>query len=82
MTDFTWIDIANADGTNIRPVTPLTDGIRSEPCWSPDGSRIAYRDDIFPADIFSVNPDGSGLVNVSNFPGAHDINPDWGPAAP
>jgi len=81
-TDFTWIDIANADGTNIRPVTPLTNGIRSEPCWSPDGSRIAYRDDIYPADIFSVNPDGSGVVNVSRYPGAHDINPDWGPAVP
>jgi len=28
-----------------------------------------------------MNPDGSGVVNVSRYPGAHDINPDWGPAA-
>jgi len=81
-TDFAWIDIADTDGTNIRPVTPLTDGIRSEPCWSPDGLRIAYRDDIYPADIFSVNPDGRNVVNVSRYAGAHDISPDWGPAAP
>jgi len=42
-TDFTWIDIANADGTNIRPLTPLTDGLRSSPAGRPTaiGSRIA-----------------------------------------
>jgi Tol biopolymer transport system component len=79
--DFTWIDIANADGTNIRPISPATDGTRSEPCWSPDGHRIAYRDDIYPADIFSVNPDGTDVINVSHYAAAHDINPDWGPAA-
>ena len=81
-TDYTWIDLVNADGTNVRPVTPLADGIRSEPCWSRDGLRIAYRDDIYPADIFSVNPDGSDVVNVSHYANAHDISPDWGPAAP
>jgi Tol biopolymer transport system component len=78
-TDFTWIDLVNADGSNIRPLTPLTDGIRSEPCWSRDGSRIAYRDDIYPADIFTVNPDGSDVINVSHYSTAHDISPDWGP---
>jgi Tol biopolymer transport system component len=81
-TDFSWIDIVNADGSNARPLTPLTNGIRSEPCWSRDGLRIAYRDDIFPADIFSMDPDGSDVINVSRYPGAHDISPDWGPAAP
>ena len=79
-TEFTWIDIVNANGTNVRPVTPLTNGIRSEPCWSRDGLRIAYRDDIYPADIFSVNPDGTNVINVSRYPAAHDISPDWGPA--
>jgi Tol biopolymer transport system component len=81
-TDYTWIDLVNADGTNVRPVTPLEEGIRSEPCWSRDGLRIAYRDDIYPADIFSVDPDGSDVINVSHYASAHDISPDWGPAAP
>ena len=83
----TWIYVVHADGSNPTPVTPLTDGLRDRPSWSPDGQRIAYRDayrdgHVADAEIYSIGVDGSGMTNVSQFPSAHDLSPDWGPRAP
>jgi TolB protein len=81
----TWIYVVHADGSNPTPVTPLTDGLRDKPSWSPDGQRIAYRDAfrdgaVADAEIYTIGVDGSGITNVSRFPAAHDVAPDWGPA--
>ena len=81
----TWIYVVHADGSNRTPVTPLTNGLRDKPSWSPDGQRIAYRDNfrdgnVADAEIYTIGVDGSGMTNVSRFPAAHDIAPDWGPA--
>lgn len=82
-----WIYVVHSDGTNPIPVTPLMDGFRDHPSWSPDDQRIAFRDNyrngsVADGEIYSIGVDGSGETNVSRFPAAHDITPDWGLAAP
>jgi Tol biopolymer transport system component len=50
-----------------------------QPVWSPDGKRIAFaRGANFDADgqIYTINADGSGLLQVTTGPG--DDSPDWG----
>lgn len=67
---FSKIYIMNADGSGIRY---LTDG--SHPSWSPDGTRIAFGGSR--GDIWLINPDGSGKVNLTDTPPPLD---EWGPA--
>jgi TolB protein len=71
----------NADGSEQISVT---DGpaIDEWPSWSPDGKRLAFQR--FAEDdykIFVVNPDGTGLVNISNSSGTlENVGPQaWGP---
>jgi len=60
--------------------------------WSPDGTKIVYQSaqdqgtNFFNLEIFTMNPDGSGKVNVSDNPGtpalasaALDNFPTWSP---
>lgn len=60
---------------------PLTDGLGDErqPCWSPDGSKIAfqsYRDGSY--HIWMINKDGSELKQVTS--GYYDERePQWSP---
>ena len=59
---------ANADGSGLVRVTEAT-GPEFDAAWSPDGSRIVYRDSrrgINEDDeIFVVNADGTGLSRVT-----------------
>ncbi|HYO46821.1 MAG TPA: hypothetical protein VEY33_09060 [Gemmatimonadota bacterium] len=79
--------IMNADGSNEVAVTrhPLYD---ASPGWS-SGNRIAFQtnrddpnarpfDDIFPDEIYTINPDGTDLRRVTNN-ARDDIHPDWSP---
>ena len=57
------------------------------PDWSPDGSKIAFsshRENPQNQEIWTVNPDGSGLHRLTNngtvyFAGPHDYAPSWSP---
>ena len=65
----------NVDGTGITKV--IGDGY--DPTWSPDGKKLAFtRDDNNNAEIYAVNVDGSGAVDLSNNP-QWDAAPAWSP---
>lgn len=72
---------ANADGTGLVRVTRMP-GPEFDPAWSPDGSRIVYRDSRrginHDDEIFVMNADGTGRRNLTKDPG-NDWGPDWSP---
>jgi TolB protein len=51
------------------------DGLRKEPDWSPDGTRLAYSED---GDIWTSDPEGGDTVQVTNGPD-EDGSPSWSP---
>lgn len=63
--------------------TFLTDQFRGQAVWSPDGTRIAYvgwdGQNAFDWDIFVVNADGSGVINLSHVLDKEDSQPAWSP---
>jgi TolB protein len=69
--------VMNADGSNIRQITNLSDmGGRST--WSPDGTKLAfYRGEFGNRNIHIINVDGTGLVQLTN--GGDNLGPSWSP---
>jgi TolB protein len=83
--------VVHADGTGLHEIRvqaqPICGGAYSDPSsqgcfgprWSPDGTRIVFArgtsgdDD---SNIYTVNPDGTGLTQVTH--GGRDQAPDWG----
>ena len=64
------IYVMNTDGTNVTNVTNSTDQELDE-IWSPDGSRLAFAKcagtcDVFFTEIFVINPNGSGLKQLTH----------------
>lgn len=57
--------VIGADGSNL---TPITAGVDRFPRWSPDGSKIAFghRITFTNNDVYLVNPDGSGAIDITN----------------
>lgn len=73
--------IADADGSNPRLITQGP-GLRSHPAWSPDGQKLVFvlGTPNQGGDIYSVNIDGSNLVNLTNSDGVGDYAyPEWSP---
>jgi TolB protein len=58
----------------------LTDSPANDfvPTCSPDGSRIAWRNDAVGSEIWQMNRNGTGKVNLTNNP-AGDSEPDYSP---
>jgi Tol biopolymer transport system component len=70
------IFVRSADGAT---TTRVTTGDDHTPTWSPDGSKIAFTrgaEDTEDQEIFVVNADGSGLVQLTNNEFA-DSHPSW-----
>ncbi len=73
------IYVMDADGNNPVALTH-TEGTNYMARWSPDGTKIAFvseRDGN--PEIYLMNPDGSGVVNLTNNPDGYDAGPDWSP---
>ena len=81
------IYIMSADGTNVRPLISMTGYACDTAQWSPvpvspyDEYKIAFR--AYPlggvrGDIYIVNPDGTGLTNLTQEQ-YDNSNPSWSP---
>ena len=68
------IHVVNVDGTGDIRITPADLG-GFETAWAPDGSAIAFAA-LGDKDIMLINPDGSGLINLTNGVGEDD-GPVW-----
>ena len=74
-----------ADGSSVDPVElDLGDGdyFAFNPSYSPDGSRIVFAAQLSgeQPDIYTADPDGSNVVQVTDSDGVERY-PGWGPAA-
>ncbi len=75
--EFFRYDLNNAGTTTIPGVSPWS----RDPKWSPDGTRILFSADVNNngnSDIFLVNLDGSGLVQLTSND-HYDGFPNWSP---
>ena len=75
------IYVASVDGSSVVPLAGTGSGWNTRPSWSPDGTRIAFERwdwSTVDADIYVMNADGSGAVNLTNQPG-FDTEPAWAP---
>ncbi|MFY9558657.1 MAG: hypothetical protein WAQ52_00345 [Terriglobales bacterium] len=79
------IYIINKDGTALHKVVATNDWFFNDAVWSPAPaadslSKIAFADN-FPGlgchDLFIVNLDGTGLLNLTNSPGLDEFYPTW-----
>jgi len=86
------IYVINVDGTGLRKVISTNgtgaDWVDWSPVAAPDGDfKIAFSDVLDPSDpiglrdIFLVNLDGTGLLNLTNTPGHSEQAPCWSPDA-
>ena len=72
--------ITAADGSN-----PIDLGWGNDPAWNRDGDKLAFMvgaDDghvYTSAEIYAVNADGSGMVNLTNSPDRLEMHPTWSP---
>ncbi len=67
------IFVMNSDGTNKTQLTNTSNNV--EPTYSPDGTKIAFREG---HEIYTMNSDGSGRTNISNNV-AQDHQPAYSP---
>ena len=82
--------VVHSDGTGLHPVNVQNLGCGGansdpsavgclQPAWSPDGMKIAFASGLnldVDGEIYTVNTDGTGLMQVTHAPGSS--SPDWG----
>jgi TolB protein len=79
------IFLINQDGSGLVKIHQDTQGGFSfAPCWAPEGTRILFADRVVDrqegrrqADLYTMNPDGSAILQVTNTP-VRESWPDWG----
>lgn len=80
-TEDIWV--VNADGSN---PTKLAGSAAYTSAWSPDGTKIifgqtvnCYNSSNYCLSLFVMNPDGSGITNITNTNGKNEWSPSWQP---
>lgn len=76
------LHVMNIDGSGDTTITAPPVGVGDGlAVWSPDGTKIAFRrgGDPLNGDIYTVNPDGTGLTNITNSFGQGNDFPNWSP---
>jgi Tol biopolymer transport system component len=72
----------SSDGKGVRVLT--TQGFSAAPEWSPNGKKIAYSrtsNDFTPdGEIYLMNADGSGKVNLTNSSTRYEFSPSFYPS--
>jgi Tol biopolymer transport system component len=67
----------DADGSN---PTRITDQLDFQPAWSPDGTKIAFsRYHETSPDLFTMNADGTGQVDITPGTPVSEYRPNWQP---
>jgi Tol biopolymer transport system component len=77
------IYVMNLDGSGLKRLSaPTNTPIDTDPVWSPDGSKIAFASGGFNdlADIFVMNADGTGRVQLTESGSYLTYEQSWGPA--
>lgn len=66
----------NSDGTGEVTIASATipPVLNGAPAWSPDGTKLVYFSD---GELWSMNADGSGKLNLTNTFGITENNPTW-----
>ncbi len=75
------IYVMDGDGKNVRRVTGRYP-VNEDPGWSPDGARLCFwaqDGKAAPEDIFIINRDGTGLINVTHSEKGTRRVPAWSP---
>lgn len=73
--------VMEADGSRVRQLTRTDPDRENQVAWSPDGKRLVFHrhtDTPLSDEIFLMNSDGTGEINLSNNP-AFDGDPAWSP---
>jgi len=72
--------VVDSDGSNPTVLTPQAN-LGDSPAWSPDGRKIVFGG-YSSGDLYVINPDGSGLTNLTNTNDQFEHSPSWQPLAP
>src|SRR5437016_767447 len=73
-----------ANGTGETKILSSHNPNPLDPRWSPDGTKIAfagygYATNYCCGDIYTINPDGTGLTQLTNSVDLDDNSVDWSP---
>jgi TolB protein len=76
----TEIYVSDAQGRRVSRRT-LTDSVKASPCWSPDGSRIAFASSPGPQ-IYVMSSSGGGAERITHGISSYCAEPDWSTGDP